>query len=402
MLRKIYIVCVLCLLASCDIINSLNNSGGPPVSDSMYLEPVEFGSLDGWDSDYHAAAFEAFLHSCAEDLGLRSDTDAVGKGDLLAPATVWKQLCRKAATVPQDDEVSARRFFENEFIPMKVTGNASDNAFLTGYYVPLLNGSRAYHPPFVYPVFALPPSGTSLTRRQIDMGELRGEAPVIAFVDDPVQLFFMQIQGSGSIRLDNGQVIHVGYSGNNNHSYVSIGKVMVEKGYVDQDKVSMQAIRQWLYDHPKDMWEMMWENPSYIFFHEMNGGPYGTEKVMLTPGRSLAVDRNFIPLGMPVFIDTVVPGVADEPFSLFRRLMIAQDTGRAINGPTRGDIFFGAGYNAEQIAGRMKSGGNFTLLVPRVIASKIEQGPMGIFFHNPFPQLLDKSGDNTSGDTNGN
>ncbi len=356
-------------------------------AEKLVLKRIEFKDIEGWDVDNHVEAFATFLKSCGE-FARRADTDATGKDELLAPVSVWKEICRKAALVPAGDEISVRKFFEQEFLAARASGNQRPHAFLTGYYEPLLSGARAKQRPFAYPVYAMPQPATSYTREQVDIGYLEGYTPVIAYVDDPVQLFFMHIQGSGSIKLPNGEIIHVGYAGNNNQPYVAIGRMMVDKGLLNAKDVTLQSIRQWLYDHPKDMWQTMWQNPSYIFFQEMNGGPYGTEKVALTPGRSLAVDDSYIPLGMPVFMDTVVPGTPDMPFVITRKLMIAQDTGRGIRGPMRGDIFFGSGHIAEDIAGRMKAGGDFILLVPRAIGNTFLSDWIGSFFHSDWLQSL--------------
>ncbi|HEU5046393.1 MAG TPA: MltA domain-containing protein [Rickettsiales bacterium] len=365
--------------------------------ETMTLSRIDFRDIAGWNEDNHVEAFVAFMGSC-DALMNRSDTDAIGKNTFLAPAVVWKNICRKASLVNGADETSARQFFENEFIPMRVGSNRSNRASLTGYYEPLLNGSRTPEAPFLYPIYAMPPGGTTYSRQQIDSGYLRNQAGVIAFVDDPVQLFFMQIQGSGSIQLRDGQIIHVGYAGSNGQPYVAIGRYLVQKGLINKQGVSMQVIRQWLYDHPESMWQTMWQNPSYIFFQEVNGGPYGTQQVALTPGRSLAVDQNYIPLGMPVFVDTVLPGTEGYPFLVSRSLMIAQDTGSAIRGPLRGDIFFGSGYAAEQLAGRMQSGGDFTVLVPRILAKADNESMIKTIGTIPHynPQPADNGQDNSS------
>ncbi len=345
-------------------------AGAPAVADRMLLSPAGFKDITGWASENHAEALAAFLKSC-EDFSALEDGEAIGKEQLLAPATVWKAVCRKASLVPPNDEVDARKFLEEQFVPMRLTTDEKDSVFITGYYEPLLNGSCTKKRPFVYPVYALPDHPIFYTRKEIDKGFLGEYAKAIAYVDDPVQLFFLHVQGSGGIRTDCGNIMRVGFAGNNNQPYVSIGKVLVDRGEIEKKNISMQSIRKWLYDHPKEMWQTLWQNPSYIFFHEMKGGPLGTEKVELTPNRSLAVDRNYIPLGMPVFVDTVVPGVGEAPFTLWHKLMVAQDTGRAIEGPMRGDIFFGSGYAAEEIAGRMQAGGTFILFVPHEIANKL-------------------------------
>jgi membrane-bound lytic murein transglycosylase A len=361
--------------------------------DKLTLAPTSYGAMPGWDEDNHIEALVTFLKSCSV-FSQMADNDATGRGTLLAPTSVWKALCRKAQLLPLGvtagqpgilpgipvntaaNEALARQFFETNFIPFGAGNNNNPGGLLTGYYEPLLTGSRTQVRPYVYPVYGAPAPGTpSYTRSQIDLGILKGQAPILAYVDDPVQLFFLHIQGSGRIQLDTGQVIRIGYGGTNRQPYVAIGKVLVEKGLMKREDVTMPSLKQWLYDHPADMWQVMWENPSYVFFRETVGDAIGSQKVPLTPMRSLAVDANYVPLGMPVFIDTMLPQTPSSPIAIERRLYIAQDTGGAIKGPVRGDIFFGSGQTAEELAGRMKSGGAFTFLVPRSLAMAMMKPP---------------------------
>lgn len=354
------------LLTAC-----LGFSGVANADEKMLVQRVGFSSMPGWATDNHVEALDAFLRSCS-DFDVRPDGAASGKDQFLAPAIVWKRVCQKAYLIPANDDPGARTFFEREFVPVKLTSDKNDHATLTGYYEPLLNGSRTKVRPYVYPVYGLPPQPLNVPRAKIDaLGYLGGVAPVIVYVDDPVKLFFLHIQGSGIIKTSCGEVIHVGYAGNNSQPYVAIGKVMVDRGYIDKKDVSMQSISAWLYAHPDQMWDIMWQNPSYIFFQELQGGPYGSERAQLTANRSLAVDSSYLPLGMPIYVATAVPRVGGASYTLFRKLMVAQDTGRAITGPMRGDIYFGTGIDAEQVAGRMNAGGDFTLLVPQELYGKM-------------------------------
>lgn len=364
---------LLAMLSTCSL--DKGESPEPAVYDDekMLLTKIAFSDIKGWESDNHAEAFGAFLKSCTAFLA-QADSEITGKDQLLAPLNIWKETCRKANLVPASDSASARKFFEEEFIPYSMISNHRSHALITGYYEPLLNGSRTPTPPFIYPVYKYPAGGSNDTREMIDRGILTGKAEVIIWVDDPVKLFFMHIQGSGAIQVTPNDVVHVGYAGTNNHPYVAIGKLLVEQEKMKKGEVTMQSIRQWLYDHPQEIWQTLWQNPAYIFFQPINGGPYGSQRVALTAGRSLAVDRNYIPLGMPVFIDTIIPASGDGAYTVTRKLVIAQDTGSAIKGPLRGDLFFGNGYAAEQMAGKMKSGGDFKLLLPRVLASKQPDG----------------------------
>jgi membrane-bound lytic murein transglycosylase A len=185
----------------------------------------------------------------------------------------------------------------------------------------------------------------------------------IVWVDDPVDAFFLHIQGSGRVRMEDGSVIRLGYAGHNGHAYFAIGRELVRRGNMTVDQVSMQSIRAWMEIHSEQAADLMLLNPSYIFFKEIDGGgPIGAQGVILTPGRSLAVDRRYVPLGVPVWLDTADPLKPGKPW---RRLMVAQDTGGAIKGIVRGDIFFGYGDTAAKQAGRMRQQGHVYLLLPR-------------------------------------
>lgn len=367
MMRRILLILTLCLLAACGGQPTLKGAGGG----KMVLVPTSFGSVTGWGEDNHSEALGSFLKSCGA-FDRMQDGDATGQGDLLAPAVVWREACRKAESIPADDKMLARHFFEEYFVPVVVTRDGVPSGLITGYYEPLLKGSRVQHRPFVYPVYGLPPQGTpAFPRSQIDLGVLAGHAPVIAYVDDPVRLFFLHVQGSGRILLEDNTVTKVSYAGSNGMPYTAIGKVLADRGLIDREQMTMPLLRQWLYDHPSEMWKVMWENKSYIFFRESQGDPVGTEQVPLTPGRTVAVDMRYIPLGTPIFLDTVLPETPDSPMAIHRKLLVAQDSGSAIQGPTRADIFFGYGAAAEQVAGRMKAGGTMTLLLPRPLARAV-------------------------------
>lgn len=303
--KRAWIAGLMLLLAAC---SSSDRDDTAPSTGELRLEPVSYDQMRDWGRDAHAEALAAFLQSCRA-FTLQPETAAVGQGKLLSPVTVWKGLCREAAHVPAGDHVQARGFFEAKFVPFRAYNGDNPTGLFTGYYEPQLSGSLTRHRPYVYPIYGVPAPGTpSYTRSQIDFNMLDGKAPILAFVDDPVELFFLQV---------------------------------------------------------------LWENPSYIFFRPLTDGPTGSQQVPLTPGRSMAVDERFVPLGMPVFVDTVLPSTEITAMSVTRRLMVAQDTGSAINGPVRGDMFFGFGQEAEALAGAMRSGGQAYLLVPRPLAAAL-------------------------------
>lgn len=304
---------------------------------------LEFDQLDGWETDDHTAALQVFLNTC---------------GDLNAPD--WRALCKAAA-----DQTSARTFFELFFRPVLISNGQP--ALFTGYFEPELDGSLTPDPIHRYPVYGIPPEavgapGPFLTRREITEGGLEGRGLELAWVDDPVELFFLQIQGSGRIRLDGGKMLRVGYAGANGYPYRSIGKELVRRGVYTAHQVSAQVIRNWVRRNPEEGAELLLHNPSYVFFRSVDQvpadrGPLGAMNRSVTPLRSIAVDPAYVPLGAPVWIEK-------QGRRPMRRLMVAQDTGSAIKGAQRADVFFGTGDAAGRAAGRLKDGGRMVVLMP--------------------------------------
>lgn len=306
---------------------------------------LEFEALTGWQEDDHAAALQTFLSTC----------------DLI-DAPDWGPICALAADVPRDD-ASARAFFELFFKPVLV---GEPPALFTGYYEPELNGSPVRTPRFAWPIYRKPPEVKDgiqwHPRSVIDSGILAGRGLEIAWLDDPVDVFFLQIQGSGRIKMTDGSVIRVGYGGRNGHAYKSIGHEMVRRGIYSVDQVSAQVISAWVRRNPAAGQDLMNHNPSYVFFRKLadlpaDKGPIGAMGRSITALRSLAVDPAFTPLGAPVWIEKA----GGAPL---RRLMVAQDTGGAIKGAQRADIFYGTGAQAGEDAGTVKDGGRMVLLVP--------------------------------------
>ncbi|MGR3616114.1 MAG: murein transglycosylase A [Paracoccaceae bacterium] len=306
---------------------------------------VGFDTLEGWDKDDHASAFRAFLGTC-RDL---DDPD-------------WRSLC---ALAQNHDEKNAKAFFELFFRPVLIEDGAP--ALFTGYFEPELDGARRPGGPNRYPIYKMPPEARNtnpwLTRREILTGDaMSGRGLEIAWVDDPVELFFLQIQGSGRIRLNTGETIRVGYGGANGHPYRSIGVELVRRGIYNSHQVSAQVIKNWVRRNPAAGDELLLHNPSYVFFREVSkvpasAGPLGAMNRSVTPLRSVAVDPDFTPLGAPVWVEKDGAGK-------MRRLMIAQDTGSAIKGAQRADIFFGTGDAAGQAAGQLRDPGRMLVLLP--------------------------------------
>ncbi|WP_299139825.1 MltA domain-containing protein [uncultured Tateyamaria sp.] len=315
---------------------------GPATAELRY-SVLDFSMLDGWAADDHAAALTTFRNTCRD----MKDPD-------------WSSLCALAGDVPDP-----RAFFELFFRPVLIEDGA--DGLFTGYFEPELDGALRPSSRYRYPVYAMPPearvSRPWLTRRQILEGSaMDGRGLEIAWVDDPVELFFLQIQGSGRIRLPSGQMIRVGYSGSNGHEYRSIGSELVRRGTYAAHQVSAQVIKNWVKRNPFDGTQLLYHNPSYVFFREVSEvpadrGPLGAMNRSITTMRSIAVDPAHVPLGAPVWIEK-------DGKNPLRRLMIAQDTGSAIKGAQRADVFFGTGDKAGRQAGRLRDPGRMMVLMP--------------------------------------
>jgi membrane-bound lytic murein transglycosylase A len=353
-----------------------------PAPESARYEPRSFAELPGWREAQLEPSLRAFLGGCAR----------------LAAA---KKACELAKAVPPGDEGAARRLFESEFTPYAVVSSESgDRGLITGYYEPIINGSRMQTALHRHPIYGVPddlvvvdlgtvsPETRGLRLRgRLDGRRLvpywsRGEidargsalaAPVIAWSADPVELFFLQIQGSGQVQLENGERLRVGYADQNGHPYRSLGRHLVERNELLLEQASMQGIKAWAAANPAKLQEALSQNPSYVFFRELptSDGPIGALSVPLHAERSLAVDRRFIPLGAPVYLATTFP-LSEQPLE---RLMAAHDTGGAIRGVVRGDFFWGTGPDAGSQAGRMRQQGRLWLLWPT--GEPLPSGPAG-------------------------
>jgi membrane-bound lytic murein transglycosylase A len=367
-----------------------------PSEDKLELAPAAFQDLPGWRDDALEAALPALLRSCRR-IGALADGDPVSGQAFAGKASDWRQACAAAAGLPPGDREAVRRFFETRFRPWSARNHRNPLGLFTGYYEPLLHGSRKRHGRYTVPIYGRPPElvmvdlgrfrdelkGKRIAgqvekgalvpypdRREIDGGALAGRRLEIAWVDDPVEAFFLQIQGSGRIALAEGGEMRIGYAAQNGRPYASIGKELIDRGALPREAVSMPTIREWLKGHPGQTRPVLEKNPSYVFFQEMKGeGPMGAEGVPLTPGRSLAVDLKYMPLGVPVWISGGMPGLTErQPERKLHRLLVAQDTGGAIRGPVRGDVFFGFGPEAESVAGRMKHRGKLWVMLPKELA----------------------------------
>jgi membrane-bound lytic murein transglycosylase A len=356
-------VAAILALAACA---SEEAGGGRPTAMSV----ASFGDLPGWQQDSQADALSALRRSCPRLVSGSGTRLASTSGEVLTTAEEWRRACVAAEPIARDDHRAARAYFERYFQPMAVAGPGGDGRF-TGYYEPEIRGSRVPSRRFTIPVYRRPPDLKAdqpyLTRTEIENGALRGKGLEIAFVDDAIALFEMQVQGSGRVALVEGGVIRMGYDGTNNRPYTALAKVLIDDGSLKPDEATWPGIRAWLQKNPGKAREVMRKNERYVFFKDTRGtGAVGAQGVALTSGRSMAVDPAFVPYGLPIYIDTARPA-PNRPGETtpFRRLMVAQDTGAAIKGPVRGDVFFGAGSAAADSAGRMNSAGRWWILVPK-------------------------------------
>ncbi len=387
-------LCLLALLAGFVGI-PLAAYGEEPLTfpDTQY-EPVEWSDLDGWNGDDHAAAFATFLASCRT-----LDARRRPGHELTAIPAALQDICARARAAIPLDEDGARQFFEDNFRPLRINRLGDTDGFLTGYYEPIIAGSRVPTGEFTAPLYRRPPnlvvSGRRrlgpdafpskgvlvgrrfgrrkivpyYTRAEIEDGALDGWHLEMCWLHDQVDVLFAQIQGSARIRLEDGTILRVNYDSHNGWPYMPVGRVLVDQKIMTRDQVSMQSIRDWMEANPDLANDVRRQNKSYVFFRitdlATEDEAVGGEGVQLVPGRSIAIDRALHAYGTPFFIEADLPIANAKTATKFDRLVIAQDTGSAIVGPARADIYFGAGDEAARIAGRIKNPGDFVMLLPR-------------------------------------
>jgi membrane-bound lytic murein transglycosylase A len=379
---------------------------GPLKLPDTALEPIAFSDLDGWAADDHALAYATFKASCAPML--RRTRPAPDERPF---AAALEQVCRRAAGLADVDAVKARKFFEENFRPVRIARLGETQGFVTGYYEPIVDGSRFPTREFTVPMYrrpddlvapgerkgeAFPNRGPAFRRTsdgqlvpyydrgEIEDGALDGRHLEICWLRDPIAAFSIHIQGSARVRLEDGLILRLNYAAFNGRAYTPVGRILIERNLVPRDEMSLDRIRQWMRDNPDQTKELRRKNQSYVFFRITGLAderePAGGQGVRLTPGRSIAVDRPFHVYGTPFFIEAELPIDSAAPRTPLRRLMIAQDTGSAIVGPARADIYFGAGDDAGRIAGRVRHPGRFAMLVPRAL-DPVEAGS-----HMPVPR----------------
>jgi membrane-bound lytic murein transglycosylase A len=358
--------------------------------------PIAWPQMDGWADDDHDAAFATFLKSCKAILGEKpTRTSRPMRRGLY-------EACGKAVAANPHRPGEARAFFEQNFHPVRISPVGDPDGFLTGYYEPIADGVRQQGDGYDYPLYRKPGNllpggrmavgtvvtvhkGKKKTRRKlvpfygraaIDDGVLAGRDLEICWLKDPIDSFFAHIQGSVRVRLHDGQTLRLNYVAANGHPYYAVGRWLVDRNIVPKDEMSMDRIREWMERHPQEGSELRRRNASYVFFRQTNLAsdeePVGAQGISLTPGRSIAVDHRLHVYGTPFFISAKLPIESLKPETPFARLMIAQDTGGAIVGPARADIYFGAGDEAGSVSGRLRHPGRFVMLVPNGIDAPAE------------------------------
>ena len=384
---RVAIACLACLLPR---ILTMPASAESPLEGKARLEALSFSDLAGWPDDDHGEAFRAFLRSCRA-----LEAQAAELRPAKTPDPDLLTVCRDALTTPALSGAEARGFFETRFQPFAVIP-VSGEGFLTGYYEPEFEGSRELGASFRVPLLDRPddlvtiPQGETLPgldpvlqaarrtpdgyepypdRAAIESGALGARAKPVVYLREPAQAFIIHVQGSARIRLADGSVMRVAYAGRNGRPYTSIGPLLVQRGEMDLESMTLEKLMGWLKDHPGPARDLMRQNLSYIFFREATelapgDGPIGGAGTPLVPSRSLAVDRTLWPYGLPFWLEGELPLTLTEAEPL-RRLMIAQDTGSAIVGPARGDFFFGSGPEAGTRAGLLRHRTRFVVLKPR-------------------------------------
>ena len=332
---------------------------------AIALVATSFDRLAGWLDDDHGAALVAFRRSCAR---IRSwlPGRALGQAPMGGIVADWRPICAAADAMGTADAALARHFFESRLRPYLATDGGRPDVLFTGYYEADLNGAKTRHGPYQTPIYGRPPELGAVVpyhaRDRIDNGILAGRGLELLWARDPVDVFFLHIQGSGRVMMEDGTVVRLGYAGDNGHPYFAIGRELVARGAIAKDAVSMQSIRAWMKANRSRAAGLMALNPRFIFFSRVtDAGPIGAQGAPLTPGRSLAVDPRFVPLGLPLWLDTRHPVDATP----LRRLVVAQDTGGAIKGALRGDLFWGSGAQAAEAAGRMRESGRYYVLLPK-------------------------------------
>ncbi len=361
------------------------------ISGSQYA-PLSWSDVAGWSDDDPLPAFKTFRESC-KPIAAQTKPPA----DIKALGTSLRDPCRVARESDIADTAKAREFFEQNFVPLQISRIGEDAGFVTGYYEPVVEGSRSKSDLYQVPVYRRPSNlfvrgfsqaSTSLPnkgdvfrkigrrklvpyydRAEIEDGAIAGRGLEVVWLKSQTDLLFIQIQGSARVRVEDGSVVRLNYEAHNGYGYTPVGRVLIDRGIVPKDQMSMQKIREYMEQDPDAAKELRRQNRSYVFFREVQltdkDEAVGAQGVPLTAGRSIAVDKALHVYGTPFFISGDLPIDSEKSNTPFRRLMVAQDTGSAIVGPARADIYFGAGADAGKVAGRLKNPALFAMLLPK-------------------------------------
>jgi membrane-bound lytic murein transglycosylase A len=355
------------------------------------LEPIGFDKLDGWTKDDHSSAFSTFQASC------RPIVRSMSLNDIRPVHTALMAVCARAVKAGPLNTEAARRFFESNFLPIRIRKVGDAAGFLTGYYEPIVEGSRFPTQEFTVPLYRRPPdlvadgatepggpfpnarrafrrtlSGELVPyydRGEIEDGALDGQHLEICWLRSATEALFIQIEGSARVRLDDGTLLRLNYDAHNGYPFVPVGRVLIDRKMLPREEMSMQRIREWMQDHPEEAKDVRRQNRSVVFFRIVGltdeGEAIGAQGIPLSPGRSIAVDKTLHVYGTPFFIEAELPTGNGRESAPLRRTVIAQDTGSAIAGPARTDLYFGAGDEAGQAAARVRQAGRFAMLLPR-------------------------------------
>ncbi|MEA2896603.1 MAG: rane-bound lytic murein transglycosylase [Bradyrhizobium sp.] len=361
------------------------------ITGSQYA-PVAWVDIAGWNEDDHLQAFSAFRASCRPIAAQRKPS-----ADPKALGLSLREPCRAAKAAGISDGVKARAFFEAHFLPLRISRLGEGEGFVTGYYEPVIDGSRTQTDVYNVPVYRRPsnlfvrgvkPGAVGLPnkgqvfrkigrrklvpyydRAEIEDGAIAGRGLEICWLKNQTDLLFTQIQGSARVRLEDGSTLRINYDAHNGFPYTPVGRILIDRNIVPKDQMSMQRIREWMDQNPDGANELRRQNRSYVFFREVQlsdkDEAVGAQGVPLTPGRSIAVDKALHVYGTPFFIEGELPIESEQSKTPFRRLMVAQDTGSAIVGPARADIYFGAGADAGRVSGRLRHNVRFVILIPK-------------------------------------
>jgi len=378
---------------------------------AQYL-PLAWADVKGWGADDHLAAYKTFRASC------RSINAQNGAAEPKALGASLSEPCRVAKTLDLTDDAKAKTIFEENFAPLRISRLGEPDGFVTGYYEPVLEGSRTQTDVYNVPVYRRPsnlfvrgykqdssslpnkgPVYRKIGRRklvpyydrgEIEDGKIAGRGLEIAWLKDPTDLLFAQIQGSARIKFEDGSTVRLNYDAYNGYPYTAVGRILIERGIIPKEEMSMQKIREWMAQNPDGAKELRRQNRAYIFFREVNlsdkDEAIGAQGIPLTAGRSIAVDKSLHVYGTPFFIEGELPIESERAKTPFHRLMIAQDTGSAIIGPARADLFFGAGQEAGRISGRLRHPMHFVMLIPK----SLDPGPRAAKLPIPDPRPSEK------------